>query len=84
MGAIQARFFHYHKGELSGDVLADGDGYSGWNTVIGEGASGEPADDLLVLVPLTAAGEVFSDTPLGSASPARRARCWASGGSTAS
>lgn len=64
MGAIQARFFHYHKGELSGDVLADGDGYSGWNTVIGEGASGEPADDLLVLVPLTAAGEVFSDTPL--------------------
>jgi len=64
MGAIKARWFYYHTGELSRDILAEDGTYSGWNTVIGEGPAGEPADDLLVLVPVRTSGEQFSDVVL--------------------
>ena len=64
LGAIKARWFYYHTGELSRDVLAEDGTYSGWNTVIGEGPAGEPADDLLVLVPVRTQGEQFSDVAL--------------------
>lgn len=70
ISAIEARLFHGYSGTLSDDLLRRNPSFSGWNTIIGEGAAGEPADDLLVSVkvePLVkpAGNEgIFSDQPV--------------------
>ena len=68
--AIEARLFYQFSGKLSDDLLKRAPPFSGWNTVIGEGESGEPADDLLVQIkiePLNradAADELYSGQPI--------------------
>ncbi|HPB22724.1 MAG TPA: hypothetical protein PLL48_10380 [Novosphingobium sp.] len=70
VSAIEARLFYGYSGKLSDDLLKRNPAFSGWNTIIGEGAAGEPADDLLVSVkvePLVkpAGNEgIFSDQPV--------------------
>lgn len=48
--AIEARLFYGYSGRLSDDLLKRDPAFAGWNTIIGEGAADEPADDLLVSV----------------------------------
>jgi len=48
IGAIAARLWYNNSGTLSGNLLAGKEPFVGWNTVIGEGAAGEPATDLMV------------------------------------
>lgn len=55
--AIEARLFYGHSGRLSDDLLKRNPAFSGWNTVIGEGESGEPADDLLISIRLEPLGK---------------------------
>lgn len=68
--AIEARLFYGYSGKLSDDLLKRDPAFSGWNTIIGEGPSGEPADDMLVSIkvePLVkpAGNEgIFSDQPV--------------------
>ena len=70
IAAIEARLFYGYSGKLSDDLLKRDPAFAGWNTIIGEGAAGEPADDLLVSVrvePLVkpAGNEgIFSDQPV--------------------
>lgn len=70
ISGIEARLFYQASGRLSDDLLSRDPAFSGWNTVIGEGASGGAADDLLVQVKLepldrtAAADEVFSAQPV--------------------
>lgn len=65
---IEARLFYQHSGRLSDDLLKRNPPFSGWNTVIGEGESGEPADDLFVSVRLEplakSADGVYSNLPV--------------------
>jgi len=68
--AIEARLFYGYSGKLSDDLLKRDPAFSGWNTVIGEGSAGEPADDLLVSVRIepvlkpSGVEGVFSDQPV--------------------
>lgn len=48
--AIEARLFYGYSGKLSDDLFKRNPPFAGWNTIIGEGGAGEPADDLLVSV----------------------------------
>lgn len=65
---IEARLFYAFSGKLSDDLLKRNPPFSGWNTVIGEGESGEPADDLLVSVRIEPVvqgnDEVYSSQPV--------------------
>jgi len=64
LGPIEAHLFYHQSARLSGDILNRAEPFTGWNTVIGEGSAEEPADDLLVLVPLETDGERLSDQPI--------------------
>lgn len=70
IAAIEARLFYGYSGKLSDDLLKRDPVFSGWNTVIGEGSAGEPADDMLVSIKLeplakvTNGEGVFSDQPV--------------------
>lgn len=68
--AIEARLFYGFSGQLSDDLLKRDPPFSGWNTIIGEGAAGEPAEDMLVsiklepLVKLSGNEGIFTDQPV--------------------
>ncbi len=68
--AIEARLFYGFSGKLSDDLLKRDPPFSGWNTIIGEGAAGEPAEDMLVsiklepLVKLADNEGIFTDQPV--------------------
>lgn len=51
VGKIHMQLFYEDSGRLSSDIAPPA-GFSGWNTVIGEGSAEEPANDLLVTVEL--------------------------------
>lgn len=53
LGPITAQLYYKSTGELSDDLLARDPAFVGWNTVIGEGDAGGPAEDLLVAVTLS-------------------------------
>ncbi len=62
IGGLRAHLFYERSGVLSDDVLARDPPFSGWNTVIGEGDAGEPAENLLVIARLDNPGaEAFLD-----------------------
>lgn len=54
LGDIQARLYFSGSGRLSDDLLRRNPPFSGWNTCIGEGDASEPADDVLVSIPVNA------------------------------
>ena len=59
---ISLHLFRTDSGTLSDDL---GNEFSGWNTIIGEGAAGGPAEDMLVSVHLKSDGHYFiADRPL--------------------
>jgi hypothetical protein len=60
---IRMHLFYRHTGALSDDISPPRE-FAGWNTVIGEGDSGGPADDLVVVVAVRAAGEEYIERPL--------------------
>jgi hypothetical protein len=64
LGKLEARLFYYQSGRLSDDLLAREEPFVGWNTVIGEGGADEAANDLLVVIGVSADGETFSDRPI--------------------
>lgn len=64
LGAIEVHLFYFQSGRLSPDLLDRAEPFVGWNTVIGEGDAEEPADDLLMLVQVTADGEQLSERPV--------------------
>lgn len=63
IGKISARLWYEGTGRLSDDVLTDG--FTLWNTIIGEGGAEEPASDVLVAVKVSSQdGERFVTIPL--------------------
>ena len=61
--AIRMQLFYASSGTLSEDVSKTPEGW--WNTIIGEGAAKEPADDMLVSVVLkSASDEANLDAPV--------------------
>jgi hypothetical protein len=56
LGKSEAHLYYTGTGELSADLLAGDEPFSGWNTVIGEGPSGGAADDMLVVATLVSDG----------------------------
>ena len=63
LGEIQIHLFYQNTGRLSPDVSPPAD-FTGWNTVIGEGDSDEPATDMLVVAELRADGQQSISTPV--------------------
>ena len=65
VGRIRAHLVYEETGRLSEDLIARPD-FAAWNTVIGSGEAEEPANDVLVLVEVVAAGggEESISTPL--------------------
>ena len=68
-GEIQLRLFYKASARLSEDILHRKEEFSAWNTVIGEGSAEEPADDVLVIVPVLngpngSGGEAFAEVPI--------------------
>lgn len=64
LAGLHAYLLGGFSGTLSDDLLARPEPFIGWNTPIGEGDALEAASDLLVVVDLSATGEVFVDEPL--------------------
>lgn len=60
--AIRAQLWLETTGRLSDDILRPD--FAGWNSIIGEGSAGEPANDLLISVQLRTAGEQLMPGPL--------------------
>lgn len=58
---IEAHLFYEETGLLSEDLLARANGFTGWNTIIGEGDAKEHANDMLVLIRMQA--DKFTDDP---------------------
>ena len=76
LGKSEAHLYYTGTGELSADLLAGDEPFSGWNTVIGEGPSGGAADDMLVVATLV------SDGPNATATRCSLAKSWKSGSLT--
>jgi len=64
LGEIRAHLFYKGSGQLSEDIVSRDPPFIAWNTVIGGGDAKEAADDILILLPVRAEGEVFSDDPV--------------------
>jgi len=64
VGPIRAHLFYKGSGRLSEDLIAREPPFVAWNTVIGAGDAEEAADDILIVVPVRANEEQFSDDPL--------------------
>lgn len=60
---IRMHLFYRHTGALSEDISPPNE-FVGWNTVIGEGSSGGPADDLVVVVAVRTGGEEYIERRL--------------------
>ena len=65
VGQIRAHLVYEDTGRLSEDLIARPD-FAAWNTIIGSGEAEEPANDVLLLVEVIAAGggEENISTPL--------------------
>lgn len=60
---IEMHLWYETTGRLSRD-LTQQPGFVGWNAIIGEGSADEPANDLLVVIRVTSAGEANVEGPL--------------------
>ena len=63
LGEIRMHLFYSGTGQLSPDVSPPRN-FAGWNTIIGEGDSAGPADDMVVVAEVIAEGEQFIERPL--------------------
>nr|WP_137678231.1 hypothetical protein [Parerythrobacter lutipelagi] len=61
---IRAHLFLTHNGTLSDDILAEGSGFVGWNTIIADELTRGPADDVLVVVEVSSGSEDYIADPL--------------------
>ena len=63
IGRIRVHLLLEASGRLSPDIAPPAK-FTGWNSVIGEGSAGEPANDLLILVEVKAATDDYIKAPL--------------------
>ena len=69
LGDIRARLYFTGSGRLSDDILRRNPPFAGWNTCIGEGDASEPADDLLIEVPVLAVVRAGQDGQTNTSVP---------------